>query len=418
MELLEKLAAMKKKVGELEVKSTSLERDFSNQLKSIKGEMSIMRDLTVKLDKVSLKSANDSESFSEQLKALDIQVNKKLSDMDTGKEKIAKLSKEVDSQLSEFQSKIKDIISFMGDAEKKKSESFSKESKRIAELESTIEKIKKDFEKSEKEMKKILFDTPTDRDLKDVHSDISKINKELSGKVSDKDVEKIKKATKQIDEIVADSLKDMRFEFEGIKAKMKEMVELKNLHKHFAELKMDVTSTEAGLKRQIDEIQQTIGMIKQDTGRYPDFNVLAQQDQALKKHVESLDKRFDVDFKAVLEELEKLGSVFAKRSEVEMNAAEVRTVLDKTTQMMKELDRKHIELEKQIVIREDTKDRDVANKVEDVYSQAQYMFDNFNENRETMQRIDEEFKILKEQVILTQNAIMELNSFIQQRFKQ
>jgi chromosome segregation ATPase len=244
-----------------------------------------------------------------------------------------------------------------------------------------------------------------------------KMKKELSDKVSEVDVEKLKKATENIDDVIENSLGDIRHEFDEIKNKMKGLAETQNLHKSFAELKMDVASTESGLNRRFEELQQNIELLKEEAEKYPRFEELAGQDRALRAHLEKLEAKFDVDFEKMLNEFEKLGTIFAKRSEVEMTVSEIKNAVERTEDIARELDGKHTELEKQIVVREDVADKNISDRVNEALAQMQYMFEEFQKQRKKSEDIDEEFNVIKEQIITTQNALMEMNAFLQEQMR-
>ena len=72
---------------------------------------------------------------------------------------------------------------------------------------------------------------------------------------------------------------------------MKGLAELSRLHENFAELKMDVTSTEAGLKRELDEAKQKIGFMEQTLEKAPQFQELAVQDKALRANIERIEAK-------------------------------------------------------------------------------------------------------------------------------
>ena len=114
-----------------------------------------------------------------------------------------------------------------------------------------------------------------------------------------------------------------------------------------------------------------------------------------------------------LKEFEELGDIFANKQELTMSMNEIRTELMSTQQLLNKLDEKHTELEKQIVVREDLKDKATKEKAEEAISNIYSMLDEFNAQKKTSQELKEEFQILKEQIITTQNALVELNSSIQ-----
>lgn len=417
MELLEKLAAMKKKVDELDSKINSISKESNLQLNSLKGELLAIRELTSKIDSLSLKFSHESEHTANRLNGVENNVKKNLSNFASGIGDYNKNFSQVESTFSQMNSEIKKIEERTEELEKRAMESGSKDSRSVKEFASSLDSLQKNVERYEREMKKILLETPTDKDVRELRAEMLKLKKELSDKVSEVDVNKIKKATDNIDKVIESSLSDIREEFDEIKTKMENLVELQNLHKHFAEMKMDVASTEAGLNRRMEELQQNVEMIKDEMEKYPQFEVLSGQDKALRAHMEKLETKFDVDFEKMLNEFEKLGTIFAKRSEVEMSVSEIKGTVDRIEDMMRELDGKHMELEKQIVIREDAKDQNVSDRVNEALAQVQYMFEEFQKQRKRTEDIDDEFNVIKEQIITTQNALMEMNSFLQEQMR-
>ena len=417
MELLEKLAAMKKKTDELESKTDSMSKELTVQLNGVKNELLIIKELNSKLDSLSLKFSHEAENTTDRINNIEGNVKRNLSNFVVGFEKYNKSLAEAQSNLLELNSKLKKMEDWTDEIDKKIVDSDGKETKSVKEFAASLEIIRKDAEKSEKELRKILLETPTDKDVKEIRTDMLKLKKELSDKVSEADVEKIKKATENIDEVIESSLTDIRQEFNEIKTRMKGLAETQSLHKNFAELKMDVASTEAGLNRRFEELQQNIELLREDAGKYPRFEELAGQDKALRAHLEKLETKFDVDFERMLNEFERLGTIFAKRSEVEMGASEIKNAVERTEDMVRELDGKHTELEKQIVVREDVKDKNVSDRINEALAQMQYMFEEFQKQRKRSEGIDEEFNVIKEQVITTQNALMEMNAFLQEQMR-
>lgn len=446
MQLLDKFSSMKSKIDELESKTINFEKETNSKLNSIKSTISIIESIAAKIDKFSVETENKLKNFEDRYKSMELQLERKvdkfesqtdkfdkwikdLEDKNTKDEKkrdkaisdlietVAKETEENKKKIKELSFELKDkhdkLETWIVKTDKQNSSLFEGKTKQITDVQKSLDELRRNFDDKQKELQKTLLVTATDQDIKDLKEDIGGIKEKMKKLVQKDDVAEIKRATVGIDKIVADSLSDIRNEFDEIKKKMTHFAEFEKIRQSFAEMKVDVASTEAGLQRTVEELSQKIDMMKESVGTSAEFKQLADQDFALRTKIEDVDSKVSQGLDKVLTGFESLGEIFANKQELNMNLSEMTNELKNLQQAVQKVDRRHLDLEKQIILREDLKDKATQESAQEALSKVYDMINEFNQQKGVSMEILEEFKILKEQIITTQNAIVELNQFVQ-----
>jgi len=369
MPLIEKFGNFKERMDEIEKQTTQFKHDAEHKLNKLREGIELIQELNARLEKVetSLKArvADDTKHIGE----VESIVNKKISRFISDSENFQKWFKE--SELKHY-------------SLDKKLDDASKDIKNeIVELKNKIKDAEDRMSKSEKK-----YDTS-----------LSKLST---------DVQQAKKLEMDIDKIVEDNLKDIRVEFDDIKKKMMGLVGVEKLHQHFAELKMDVTTTDAGLRQMIHDLKQKVETIKDDMDAYPKLNELVEQDKDLFAKIKLLEEKTNTDFNVILKEIEKLGEIFSSKHEADMRFNELRSTIDRVQQTVANIDKKHTMLEKDVLAREGATEQSLQSTVNQLQVQVQNLARRF----EPTEQLQEELEILREQLIMTQNALVELNSVL------
>jgi chromosome segregation ATPase len=369
MPLIEKFGNFKERMDEIEKQTTQFKHDTEHKLNKLREGIELIQELNARLERVetSLKArvADDTKHIGE----VESIVNKKISRFISDSENFQKWFKE--SELKHY-------------SLDKKLDDASKDIKNeIVELKNKIKDAEDRMSKSEKK-----YDTS-----------LSKLSAEA---------QQSRKLETDIDKIVEDNLKDIRGEFDEIKKRMMGLVGLEKLHQHFAELKMDVTTTDAGLRQIIHDLKQKVDTIKDDMDAYPKLNELVEQDKDLFAKIKLLEEKTNTDFNVILKEIEKLGEIFSSKHEADMRFNELRSNMDRMQQTITNIDKKHTMLEKDVLTREGYTEQSVQATVTQLQSQVQNLARRF----EPTEQLQEELEILREQLIMTQNALVELNSFL------
>ncbi len=273
-----------------------------------------------------------------------------------GKEvEIEKLSKRIDEESSTNKTKIKNI-------EEKVEEKLNSIFKDIEKVE---EWLKENEEKKEKELNKKLSKLATKEEVEEIASKFSKIDKSLKEKIEhiDAAIERIKRTDeklKETDKKLAET--------------DKRLASIKVLQESFGKLKMDIAATEGELESRINEITKKIETLQLSVGKYPSPKELADRDLELAEKIRNIESRLGPDFEVVLDGFKKIKHTFAKKEDFE-NAIE--------------------ELNERI--------SSMESKIEAEDSTAE------------IAELKKDLEVLKQQVITTQDAIVELNAFIRQK---
>ena len=442
-QLLDKIAAMKAKVDELEKRSSVFEKDTDSKINNIRSAISIVENIAGNLDKMSTEVETKMKGIEEKARANELRLERKLEQFETNTEKFEKLIKETESkntkdemrrdktseevsvsilkEAEDNKNKIKQLAlelkekqdkieKWLDKSEKQTLATFEEKNKQLVTISTALEEFRRNFDVKQKEMNKIIIKTASDEELASVKAELDRLKEHTATLAPKTEFNEIKRATVGIDKVIEESLSDIREEFGEIKQKMSHFADVEKLNKSFSELKMDVASTESGIQRRFEDLSQKVELLKSDIGASGEFKILAEQDQVLRSKIDAVEKKVKEGLGSTLSGFERLGEVFANKHEFSMTSNEMSNEIKQLQKIIAEIDRRHLELEKQIITREDLKDKATREKAEDALSKVYEHLEGLQAQRQVTDEIREEFQILKEQIILTQNAIVELNA--------
>ena len=238
-----------------------------------------------------------------------------------------------------------------------------------------------------------------------VEEDLTSVKHQLELALND--IEFIKSA--QADQ-GSGSVEDLRIEMAAVQATLQDSAsedktrDIEALHKQFVGLAMDVSSTETELKKRMDEIQRKNRML----------------DQEMRKKLIAADGAgpvtagADASVGSIRKEVEKITTGYARKSEVNTAIKETNAAFRKIVQ---DFDTKQVELRNVIAADAEARIQKLHEKTEDAMSRFQHMINEFQQEMDASAGMHKEFKDLKQQMILTQNAIMELNQFVEDQLK-
>ena len=224
--------------------------------------------------------------------------------------------------------------------------------------------------------------------------DVQALSKRLE--LAQNDIEFVKSAQT---EMGPGSMDKIRIELAAVQAALQDAApegehDLETLRKQFSGLAMDVSSTEAELKKRLDEVTQKLAAREGTAGAegVEDAGGGATEGGELKH------------------EVDRIVAGYARKSEVNTAIKETNAAFRKIVQ---DFDQKHVELRGQVTSEVETRLQKLGDRTEDVMSRIQHMINDFQQRMEGHLGLNQEVKDLKQQMILTQNAIMELNQFVE-----
>ncbi len=209
------------------------------------------------------------------------------------------------------------------------------------------------------------------------------------------------------------SVDDLRIEMAAVQAALQQEAppapedktkDIEGLHKQFVGLAMDVSSTEAELKKRMDELQRKNRMLEQDIRKKLADGAAAGPVVA----------GADGSVTNIKKEMEKITTGYARKSEVNTAIKETNAAFRKIVQ---DFDSKQVELQNIISAEGEARMQRLNEKTEEAMSRVQHMINEFSQQMDSAVAMHKEFKDLKQQMILTQNAIMELNQFVEDQLK-
>jgi len=371
MSIIEKLSSMKDRAQEVDQRISNIEKQMQNAntrfanidnvLKKISEIEIRMGDLTKKIDQ---KIINDEKRIQNIESEFKTKIATSLSDLNKFegwfKEKERKHVEEEEKRNKKCEVFIKDT-----NAKVAANDDYIKDldSQINSKLSKFVEETRK-FENSSQNQEKIRQQLEAQMD--NLLETIAKNQKEVQNKVetfsTQKDLSGLRSNLIKMDEVLKGTVKQMETQIAEFDSRLNKFVEYDTLHKHFGEIKVDLATTEGNFRKIVEDFKEELDEIKSEQSNYPKINELQEQHIDLMNKLKALEQKTDFDFDKILSEIQKLGSIFAKKSEFatlskRIEAADTR----KVKQMQTELE------------------------------------------------------VLKEQIINTQNAIVELNSFIQEQ---
>ena len=206
------------------------------------------------------------------------------------------------------------------------------------------------------------------------------------------------------------SVEDLRIEMAAVQATLQESApsseakDIEGLHKQFVGLAMDVSSTETEMKKRLDELQRKNRMLEQDIRK----RLIASEGAG------PVAAGADASMASIRREMEKITTGYARKSEVNTSIKETNAAFRKIVQ---DFDTKQAELRAILSAEGDAHIQKQNEKTEEAMSRFQHMINEFRQQMEASVEMQKEFKDLKQQMILTQNAIMELNQFVEDQLK-
>ena len=366
MSIIEKLSSMKDKAIEVEQRISGLEKQVSNlnaRLVAIDAVIKKISDIEIRVGeltkKIDQKVVNDEKRIQNIETQLNTKVSSFLSDLNRFEnwfkekerqhvEEENSRNKKVDASIShikELEFQISDRFNKFV-KETQKFETVSKEQSRMREqLEAQMDNLLETVAKNQKEMQDKMDSFSTRKDVSDLRSNLIKF-----------------------DDILKNSIKQFETQTAEFDERLNRFVEYDVLHKHFGEIKVDLATTEGNFRKIVEDLKNEVDELKSEAENYPKIGELQEQHVDLIGRLKNLEKKTDFDFGKILSEIEKLGAIFAKKSEFSALSKEINNI-----------------------------ERSMGPKI--------------------MQQLQSELEILKEQVIHTQNAIVELNSFIQEQLR-
>ncbi len=238
----------------------------------------------------------------------------------------------------------------------------------------------------------------------EMESDIKSVKAQLELALND--IEFIKSAQEAGG---SSSVEDLRIEMATVRAALQESSpdeekakDVEGLHKQFVGLAMDVSSTESEMKKRMDEIQRKHRLLEQDMRKK-----LAAGDGAVVPVGEA-------GLSSIKREVEKITTGYARKSEVNTSIKETNAAFRKIVQ---DFDTKQVELRGMLDAEAEARMQKQNEKTEEAMSRFQHMINEFQQQLDAGAAMQKEFKDLKQQMILTQNAIMELNQFVEDQLK-
>ena len=287
------------------------------------------------------------------------------------------------------------------------------------EMEAALSKLRDEQAAALSDMRAALDGAASADDLASVRDRIASSTENLESAELEKDVKAIKA---QLELCLNDiefiksaqeaggssSVEDLRIEMATVQAALQESPgeekskDVEGLHKQFVGLAMDVSSTESELKKRMDEIQRKHRMLEQDMRKK-----LAAGDGAPGPVGEA-------GLTSIKREVEKITTGYARKSEVNTSIKETNAAFRKIVQ---DFDSKQAELHAVLADEAEARSQKQNEKTEEAMSRFQHMINEFQQQLDAGAAMQKEFKDLKQQMILTQNAIMELNQFVEDQLK-
>lgn len=175
-------------------------------------------------------------------------------------------------------------------------------------------------------------------------------------------------------------------------------------------LAMDLSSSTVEFQRQLDAVQERMERMDEDLSQPP-----ASAELEVDPGQPMTDVRMTAELQRLRREVEKIVAAFAKKSEVNTAIKETNSAFRKIVQ---DFDRKLVDLRNRLSTEAETRHTRMADQVAESVTRAQHSLNEFQSQVEAAQQAEKEVKEIKQQLVLTQNAIMELNVLVEQRVGQ
>lgn len=380
MSLIEKLSSIKDKTAETEKRISSIEKQVNelnsrekqiNELnsrlnnvdhiiKKISDIDSRMNDLTKKIEQKVSSDEKRVQNFESQVKSFESQVKSfesqvsKFESLSRGNEKQHETTmKELGSKITASEIRIKELESQLNS----KLSKFVDETRKFEGVTKNQENIR---EKLETQMDNIL-ETLT-KNQKDMESQMESFS-------TQKDVSALRSNLLKFDDILKAAMKQHENQIANFESRLNQCVENDALQRRVGELKVDLATTEGNFRKMVEDLKEEMDEIKGEEENYPRIDELQEQNIGLVNKLKAFEQKTNTDFDKILFEIQKLGSIFAKRGDV---AA-------------------------------------IDNKINTLAASV---------NPQALYQLQSELETIKKQIISTQNALVELNSFIQENLSQ
>lgn len=208
-------------------------------------------------------------------------------------------------------------------------------------------------------------------------------------------------------ELLIKQIEGVKNSINEINSFSKKFASNEQLHRHYSELKMDLATTEGKHDQQIEGLAKELSMIKSETGGLPKLKELDNADVALLRRIKELETKVSNELSGFTREFKEFEKIFAKKEDVRQivkeEQVEIGDIDSRINQISEELNDSveviNTKIDEQQKIAETT-NRELEGQVSE-YGAA-------------IEQLRAELKVVREQVIVTQNAIVELNSFLRE----
>jgi peptidoglycan hydrolase CwlO-like protein len=214
------------------------------------------------------------------------------------------------------------------------------------------------------------------------------------------------KLEKELKNVVQESQRNIS----NIDERLKSFVEHSTLHKHFGEMKMDLATTESAFKQMTEELKAEMERIRSEYQNLPKLRGLEEQNLDLMRKLKLVEDKMNNDFDKVLAEIQKLGQIFARKAELAAYDGRLNV-------FEREVNQREQEFNNRIKQRLERLNSQLISVVQDRKGLSREALAELKSSKAMSEQLQAEMGILKEQVIQTQNAIVELNAFIQEQIR-
>jgi len=322
---------------------------------SLIDKISSMKEKTTEADQRLSKVERQLESINSRFTSFD-QVLRKVSEVEV---RIGDLTQKINQKVSDDEKRIQHMESQFSSrmSELGKIENWTKErEKQNAEREDRINKKVDGAIHSEEKIKEQL-----DVQINNLLETITKNQREIENKLTNygkqSEVSTLRSSLIKLDEIMKSSITQMETQIAEFDDRIKNCVEYDVLHKHTGEIKVDLANTEGNLKSMFEEQKEEFEEIKSQFKSLPKVDELWSQSEDLMKRFKELEE-----------------------------------------EMIEKLD----DLEKSV----SQKEKNLKIKLERDFEAV---------NAKILNQLQSEMSVLKEQIVNTQDAIVELNTFIREQ---
>ena len=118
IELLNKLAAMKKRLDDIETENIKISKELSSQVKGIQSEMSILEEINSRLDTLTLNFSNEIDNNKNKINSIETHSKKNLDNFSSGLNEYDKKIKELEDRLSDFKATSKKQEAWIDEVDK------------------------------------------------------------------------------------------------------------------------------------------------------------------------------------------------------------------------------------------------------------------------------------------------------------